>query len=120
MRAFSSAFMVIQSRSPRSSPANLAASILRLRAASVEAPCNGVTRVLGLGRIDLADRPSHLVDPQRHELLPVVMHNPGEQFVEDHPRRVNVCPGVDVNAADFCLFRVMQLGAFPTGPPSDV
>ncbi len=94
-RSLASAFITIQSRSPRNEPPQPRRLDLpagrerrqRLRRADPAA---------GRRRLDLADHPQHLVQRRAAERLAGDRRAAGEQLVEDHAEGVDVGAGVHV------------------------
>ena len=102
MRSFSSAFIVIQSRSPRSWRANRETSPARTatpwrRTAAV------VTRGTGSWRVHLPYRLAELVETLFPECLRARTATCPSAARRASPERIHVCPGVDVEAAHLGL-----------------
>jgi hypothetical protein len=63
----------------------------------------------GFWRIDFPDDPADLVEASLPQRLPIEGQRPREQFVEQHPERINVGSRVDVESGQIGLLRAHVL-----------
>ena len=103
------AFMVIQSRSPRSRLTSWLGSALRISAVTVEVSPSLISRVLGLG----GSSSRFLQDFVERLFLPptgIKGRAPRKKFVQDHTQGIDVRARIHIAQARVCL-----LGAHITG-----
>ena len=108
MRSFSSAFITIQSSSPRTSFVSFAGSVPRF-AARVGKPSAVLSFVLGFdGSCSRMTRSISSMPAFSSSLLRE-RRAAGQQFVEQHAQRVDVAAGVDVELVELGLLRAHVL-----------
>ena len=104
-RSFSSAFITIQSSSPRTARAQLRGSALRCAETVVSVVAERAQPRARLGRLVLADDPAHLVEAALRNVSWSNGVVPVKQLVEQHAQAVDVAAGVDVHARQLGLLR---------------
>ena len=96
VRSFSSAFITIQSSSPRTSFASRAGSVRRCAAIDASGSPDPAQPRAGLGRLVLRIRRRISAYASSRSLLPLQRRRAGQQLVEQNAQRVDVAPRVDV------------------------
>ena len=103
VRSFSSAFITIQSRSPRTSFVSRAGSVRRCAASEGRRSPESLSRVEGFGGSSSRIRRRISEYAAWRSLLLLQRRRAGQQLVEQHAQRVDVAARVDVQAAHLGL-----------------
>ena len=104
-RSLASAFMTIQSRSPRTNRLSLAGSVWRVAATGGQRLGGGADAAAGGGWLDLADQAQHLVDSGLAEGFWPDRGTAGQEFVEDGAEGVDIGAGVEIESVEHGLLK---------------